>query len=162
MIKLAARREPLKGSEKYLPKLSRQHFCGFCAMPKASKRPNKGHHKHNKYIFDEYLYSDVCGPFRVRTKSGCRYFVTYICGKTRYFWFFLMKLKSEQASVFKNLVTNILPKYGVKVKKLFSDDGGEYIAENFVLFCHRNGIETLHTSAHSPERNGICERLTEL
>jgi transposase InsO family protein len=60
---------------------------------------------------------------------------------------------SEQASVFKSLLTNILPKYGVKVKKLFSDNGDEYIAEG-----HRNGIETLRTSAHTPKQNGICER----
>ena len=46
----------------------------------------------------------------------------------------------------------------MKVKKLFSDNGGEYIADDFVLFCHRNGIETLHTSAYTPEQNGICER----
>ena len=49
-------------------------------------------------------------------------------------------------------------KYGVKVKKLFSDNGGEYIADDLVLFCERNGIETLHTSAHSLEQTGICER----
>ena len=59
----------------------------------------------------------------------------------------LLKRKPKQANVFKNLVTNILPKYGVEVKKLFSDNGGEYIAEDFVLLCHRNGIVTLHTSA---------------
>ena len=121
-IRNAARHGHLK-LDKYLPKLSRQHFCRFCAMPKAARKPNKGHHEHDKYKFGEFLYSDVCGPFRVRTKSGCRYFVTYICGKTRYAWVFLLKHKSEQASVFKNLVTNILPKYGVKVKKLFSDNG---------------------------------------
>jgi transposase InsO family protein len=46
----------------------------------------------------------------------------------------------------------------VKVKKLFSDNGGEYIAEDFGLLYHRNGIKTLHTSAHSPEQNGICQR----
>jgi Integrase core domain len=153
-IKLASRREHLKGLEKYLPKLSRQRFCRFCAM----SRPYKGHHENDKYNFGEYLYSDVCGLFRVRTKSGCRYFVTYINGETRYAWVFLLKRKSEQASVYKNLVTNILPKYGVKVKKLLSDNGGEYTAEDYVLLCHRNGIETLQTSAHSSERNGICER----
>ena len=46
----------------------------------------------------------------------------------------------------------------MKVKKLFSDNGGEYIAEDFVLLCHRNGIEPLHTLAHSPEQNGTCQR----
>jgi Integrase core domain len=94
----------------------------------------------------------------VRTKGGRRYFVTYICGKTRYAWVFLLKRKSEQASVFKNLVTNILPKFGGKVKKLYSNNGGEYMAKDFVLFRHRNGIETLHTSAHPPEQNDICKR----
>ena len=46
----------------------------------------------------------------------------------------------------------------MKVKKLFSDNGGEYIADDFDLFCHHNCIETLHTSAHTPVQNGICER----
>ena len=92
-------------------------------MSKAFRKPNKGHHEHDKYKFGEFLYSDVCGPFRVRTKSGCRYFVTYICGKTRYAWVFLLKHKSEQASVFKNLVTNILPMYGVKVKNCLVTTG---------------------------------------
>ena len=46
----------------------------------------------------------------------------------------------------------------MKVKKLFSDNGGEYVADELVLFCDRNGIETLHISAHSLEQTGICER----
>jgi transposase InsO family protein len=46
----------------------------------------------------------------------------------------------------------------VKVKKLFSDNEGKYTADDFVLFCHRNGIDTLHTSAYTPEQNGICKR----
>ena len=121
-IRNAARHGHLKGLDKYLPNLSRQHFCRFCAMSKASKKPNKGHHEHDEYSFGEYLYSDVCGPFRLCNMSGCRYFVTYIWGKTKYAWVFLLKRKSEQASVFKNHVTNILPQYGVKVKKMFIDN----------------------------------------
>ena len=46
-IKYAARHGHLKGLDKYLPNLSRQHFCRFCAMSKASRKPNKGHHQHD-------------------------------------------------------------------------------------------------------------------
>jgi len=157
-IRKAIRTGHIKGLDKYLPNLQRQHFCRFCAMSKSTTKTCKGHHEHDNYKFGECLYSDVCGPFRVRTKSGCRYFITYICGKTRYAWVFLVKRKSEQTRVFKNLVTNILPQYGVKVKVLFSDNGGEYTSDEFMTYCHRSGIQTLHTAPRTPEQNGICER----
>ena len=158
MIYKAVKDGHLLGLDKHMNALRHDNFCRFCAMSKGTKHSFQGHHSHDNYSFGEFLYSDVCGPFRVRTRSGYRYFVTYICGKTRWAWIFLLKHKSEQHEAFHNLRTNIIPMYGAQVKVLFSDNGGEYTSTEFLDYCHSNGVQTLHSAPRSPEQNGISER----
>ena len=50
------------------------------------------------------------------------------------------------------------PQCGVKVKVLISDNGGAYTGDEFMTYCHRSGIRTIHTAPRTPEQNGICER----
>lgn len=45
------------------------------------------------------------------------------------------------------------------VKKMRSDNGGEYSSKNFADFCTENGILHDFTNPYSPQQNGIAERL---
>ena len=158
VIRKAVRAGHLHGLSKYMNQLKSHHFCKYCAMSKATVQPFKGSHQLDDYKFGEYIFSDVCGPFSVKTKSGYRYFVTYICGKTRYAWLYLLKHKSEQSEAFHHLRTKVIPMYGATVKVLFSDNGGEYTSNEFKDYCNSNGVQTLHSSPRSPQQNGIAER----
>ena len=45
---------------------------------------------------------------------------------------------------------------GLDVKALRADRGGEYMSEEFLKEC---GIRSESTAAHSPQQNGVSERL---
>ncbi|CAN1325713.1 Retrovirus-related Pol polyprotein from transposon RE2 [Linum perenne] len=46
------------------------------------------------------IHSDIWGPMRVKNLHNTRWFITFIDGHTRMTWTFLMKEKSETASLF--------------------------------------------------------------
>ena len=48
---------------------------------------------------------------------------------------------------------------GLKLKKLRSDGGGEYISKRFVEFCASRGIEKQITVPYTPQQNGVAERM---
>ena len=44
------------------------------------------------------------------------------------------------------------------VKALMSDNGGEYISNEFKKFCSKEGIQRELISPHNPQQNGVTER----
>jgi hypothetical protein len=48
---------------------------------------------------------------------------------------------------------------GLKIKRIRSDNGGEYIEKDFKKYLKDQGIIHEFTNAYSPEQNGIAERL---
>jgi hypothetical protein len=69
----------------------------------------KGKQHHIKFLKEgaskvqgllELLHSDVCGPLRTPTFSGCTYFVTFIDDRSKYTKIYLLKSKVEVFSKF--------------------------------------------------------------
>ena len=49
-------------------------------------------------------------------------------------------------------------KSGKKVKSLRSDNGGEYVSNEFKKFCAEEGIKRELTAPHNPQQNEVAER----
>ena len=47
---------------------------------------------------------------------------------------------------------------GKKIKALRSDNGGEYVSQQFKDFCSVEGIKRVLTTPHNPQQNGVAER----
>ena len=47
---------------------------------------------------------------------------------------------------------------GKKVKALRSDNGGEYISNEFKKFCAKEGIQIELIAPHNLQKNGVAER----
>eukprot|EP00253_Pinus_taeda_P003291 PITA_03291 len=47
---------------------------------------------------------------------------------------------------------------GKKIKALISDNGGEYVSQEFKDFCAVEGIKRELTTPHNPQQNGVAER----
>lgn len=79
----------------------------------------------------ELIHSDVCGPMRVETLVGSRYFLTFIDDFTKYCCVYFIAHKNEvldKFKEFKNKVENFLQS---KIKMLQSDNGREYCNKEF-------------------------------
>jgi len=90
--------------------------------------------------------------------SGHRWFVTFIDGFSRYTWLYLLKHKSDVFVVFKDQCALIKNKFGNTIKILRSDNGTEYVNQEFEDFLSSNGIEHQTTCVNTPEQNGVAER----
>ena len=77
-------------------------------MSKVTIKPFKGNDHHQDFSYGEHIHSDVCGPFRVKSKGGMRYLVTYIDGVTREAYVKFMKTKDEQLSCFSEYIEHYL------------------------------------------------------
>ncbi|WJX34774.1 hypothetical protein P8452_22851 [Trifolium repens] len=106
----------------------------------------------------EMVYSDVCGPFEVKSIGGNSYFLTFIDDYTRHVWLYLIEKKSEVFTKFKKFKALVEKQSGCSVKKLRTYGGGEYTSLEFAKFCEDEGIVHEVTAPYTPQHNGVAER----
>ena len=58
---------------------------------------------------------------------------------------------------FKNYMAWLLRQKGADIKKIRTDNGGEYMGKEFKEVCEKLGITHETTSPHTPEHNGVAE-----
>ena len=101
----------------------------------------------------------MCGPMNFTSVGGSRYFVTFIDDVTHYTTVYMLKKKSEVLDKFKEFVESSERLIGKQVKKLRSDNGVEYISEEFAEYCKSRGILQEVTVPYTPQQNGVAERM---
>ena len=104
------------------------------------------------------IHTDVCGPMRNESFGGSRYFITFIDDYSRYSTVYILKRKSEALEYFKTYEKSCLTQLGYQVRSLRSDNGGEYVSQEFESYLKERGIKHETTSPHSPQQNGVAER----
>lgn len=106
----------------------------------------------------ERIHSDVCGPLRVQSRGGYKYFVTFIDEYSMNCVIRLMKTKSEVAEHFIEFVKMFENTNDCKVKYFRHDRGTEYINQTIKEFCMNKGIVQQPTDGYNPKQNAIAER----
>ena len=66
--------------------------------------------------------------------------------------------KDETFSKFIEFKAPIEKKMGKKVNSLRTDNGGEYVSNEFKNFYAKEGIRRELTTPHNPQQNGVDER----
>jgi transposase InsO family protein len=107
----------------------------------------------------EFVHTDVWGPATVPSHGGSYYYVTFVDDHSRKVWVYFMKHKSEVFEVFMKWKAMVENETDLKVKKLRSDNGGEYELGEFKKACALNGIRLEKTPPGTPQLNGIAERM---
>jgi transposase InsO family protein len=69
-----------------------------------------------------------------------------------------MQKKDQTFSKFCEFKALVEKELGKQVKALRSDNGGEYISNEFKDFCTREGIRSELIVPHNPQQNGVAER----
>ena len=78
-----------------------------------------------------------------------------------YSWYivsFIMKRKIDVLERFQEFAILVENQFGWKIKVLRSDNGGEYISNEFTEFLKKQGIAHDETIPYSPQQNGVAER----
>ena len=120
----------------------------------------------------ELIHSDVNGPIEVSSLGGSKYFITFIDDYSKWITTYTMKTKSESLNCFKIFhkyaenqtgkrmkQVNFIQQTAPKIKSLRTDNGGEYISNNFKSYLQDHGISHQLTVPYTPQQNGVAERL---
>nr|GEW83977.1 hypothetical protein [Tanacetum cinerariifolium] len=104
------------------------------------------------------IHTDVCGPFKIMSRQGASYFITFTDDFSCYGYVYLLKHKHEvfeTLKVFQKEVENQLDKI---IKSLCIDRGGQYISKEFLDHLKDHGIISHRTPPYTPQHNGLSER----
>ncbi|GKD42559.1 retrotransposon protein, putative, ty1-copia subclass [Tanacetum coccineum] len=106
----------------------------------------------------ELIHTDVCGPFRIVSRQGANYFVTFIDDFSRYGYVYLLKHKHKVFETFKVFQKEVENQLGKTIKSLRSDRGCEYMSQKFLDHLKEHGIISHRTPPYTPQHNGVSER----
>ena len=110
---------------------SKKEFCEPCVEGKIHKKkfPKTGGKRAKENL--DLVHSDVCGQMDVPSLSGSKYFLSFVDDKSRFVWAYILRHKSDVFEKFKEWKAMVERQTGKKLKKLRSDNGGEYLSEQF-------------------------------
>lgn len=131
--------------------------CKTCVLAKQTRNnyPYKGNRATEVL---ELVHTDVNGPLPSASLAGSKYFVTFIDDYSKKIFLYTLKLKSEVFEKFKEFKTLVENQTGKKIKRVRSDNGGEYDNKKFTEFSKQNGIILERTIPYTPQQNGVSER----
>lgn len=117
-----------------------QKFCETCVYGKHAKSPFPRNKRPRSHRILELIHTDVCGPMSQPAWNGSWYFVSFVDDYSRASKIYCIEHKSDVLEKFIEYIVMVEAQHGVKVAKLRSDKGGEYISNEYKDFCKRKGI----------------------
>ena len=152
-LQILVRQGVLKGAQ-----TGKIDFCEHCVLGKQT-RVKFGTAIHQTEGILDYVHTDVWGPTRNSSLGGRHWFVTFIDDFSRRVWVYTMKHKDEVLDIFLSWKQMVETQTGRKIKKLRSDNGGEYRYDPFLKVCREEGIVRHFTVRGTPQQNGVAERM---
>lgn len=133
--------------------------CEACVAAKQTRNPFTLQEERQSSRVLELVHSDVCGPVTPAGWNGQKFFVIFIDDWSRFTMVYLIHTKDEVVRRFEEYEAQMTAKFGVKISRFRSDNGGEYTCKEMRTFCSRKGIKMEFTVPYCPEQNGTSERM---
>jgi Integrase core domain len=110
---------------------------------------------------DELVFFDICGKLPIVGYNTALYFITFtdIVSKHLFVNTIEDKTTGTVLVVFKKCCNWIANHFHVSVKRLHTDNGGEYVNDFMKEYLDGKGIEHTSTALYQPQSNGIAERI---
>ena len=133
--------------------------CSGCAQGKLHKLPfPKTATFRGEKVLD-LIHTDLWGPARVTSAGGKRYMLTITDDYSRFSKVYFLHSKTQVFEYFieyKNWSERL---HETKIKRVRSDNGGEFTSNEFEEYLRTEGIQHQKTVPYNPEQNGVAERL---
>jgi transposase InsO family protein len=133
--------------------------CAACIQGKQHVEPFSKHATDLDIKIGEITVSDVWGPAATEGLSHKHYYYSFTDIRSRYSVVYFGNKKNDALEHFKTYKAFVETQTGKKIKRIRTDNGREYVNDEFRTFCNQNGIIAETTAPYSPSQNGIAERL---
>lgn len=117
--------------------------CEACAKGKSKKNSFPRSDSESENIL-ELLHVDLAGPFTNNIQGG-KYFMVIVDDRSRYYEVYILKHRSEALGFIKRFTQLDETRTGKKVKRIRSDNGGEFLNDEW-----DQGINTKRIDGNSP------------
>lgn len=134
-----------------------QLTCTGCIEGKTTKATHKRAHRATD--IGQSIFSDVCGPFKPKARTGHLYFMTIVDTASRYAWVHSLTSRSEVPSELTTalqIIANHTDKYP---HTLTTDNAKEYTCRYVQKFLMSRGTQYRPTTPYKPQENSIAERI---
>ncbi|CAM9857435.1 unnamed protein product, partial [Chrysoparadoxa australica] len=131
--------------------------CVSCSLSKMQRSPIPKTTGVRAMVKLERVYMDLSGPMPA-SFGGRRYILSITDDCTRMRWCQFITHKSETTQAVKEWLAQTATAMDLKVRRIRTDNGGEFTSTEFMTFCVDNGIWNEFTSRAAPEFNGVSER----
>jgi len=103
------------------------------------------------------LHMDLFGPTIYTCIGGNKYGFVIVDDFTRYTWVFFLSDKSDAFATFKSFVKRIHNEFEETIKKVRSNNGGEFKNKRVDELCDEFGIRHQFLAKYTPQSNGLVE-----
>nr|GEY89017.1 zinc finger, CCHC-type [Tanacetum cinerariifolium] len=99
------------------------------------------------------IHTDVCGPFKIMSRQGAYYFVTFIDDFSRYGYVYLLKHKHKVFETFKVFQNEVKNELGKTIKSLRFDRGASGSINDLEIIQDEDTHPSLDTSLNHEEHD---------
>nr|GEW24979.1 hypothetical protein [Tanacetum cinerariifolium] len=131
--------------------------CVSCMSRKMARKPYSHQVERAKNLLG-LIHTDVCGPFKIVSRQGASYFVTFTDDFSRYGYVYQLKHKHEVFETFKIFQKEVENQLEKTIKSLRFDRGGEYMSQEFLDHLKEHRIIAYRTPPYTPQNNKVSER----
>ena len=133
----------------------RETDCEVCTQGKMCQTRNRAPDQRARSPL-EFVHCDLAGPIEPTAKDGYKYALSFVDDYTGTNMIYFLKKKDNTLEATEKFLADVAP-YG-KIKRIRSDNGGEFINQGFKTLLRKHGIRHETSSPYSPHQNGTVER----
>jgi transposase InsO family protein len=113
--------------------------CDACELAKHTRStyPSIGLRSCDPFML---IHSDVWGPCSITSVSGFKWFATFIDCYSLMTWIYMLKHKNEVLRCFKDFYKLVTNQFNAKVQIIRTNNGTEYVNNEFISFISDQGI----------------------
>jgi transposase InsO family protein len=127
----------------------------------ASRRPLKGSLVKRASVIGDVIHIDLAGPMPP-TISGYKYVQSFIDGRTRLKYIYLLKKKSDAGGALRDFIVKLERENDCLVKSVHTHKAAESTGGNFKSCLREQGIKFTSSAPYSSESNGLAENFNKV
>ncbi|KAL6461003.1 hypothetical protein MHYP_G00309690 [Metynnis hypsauchen] len=136
-------------------KTNRPNQCEICLEGKFTQSRNRQSDVRAKEPL-ELVHTDLGCPIAPESFEGYKYAITFTDDFSGAIYVYFLRNKNKAVEATKQFLADTAP-YG-KVKRLRSDNGTEFVSEEYQSLLRDNAIKHERSAPYSPHQNGTAER----
>jgi transposase InsO family protein len=100
---------------------------------------------------------DLFSPIAYISIGGSKYCLIIVDDYSRFTWVLFLQEKSQTQETLKRFLRRAQNEFGLRIKKIRSDNGTEFKNSQMEGFLEEEGIKNEFSSTYTPQQNGVVE-----